>query len=296
MKKKTVSISSVTVVISLLFVLLSICLYYFVDEHAVFVIFSAVFSILITAFSLLESGSYRYVPISSSITAAGLSIFGVILFNADNKYISFDMSIVAAVCIMILVPFILCVVWDTFDRRIRFEGFNFFFHVMTIIIGVFWLMVIFKQYFADPLPLPYTFKPDTLSSELIPFMTTYNYIEAARSADISLMPEVRYLAELALMGAPAGFLIAVYFKNMRWSLRFIMLIIVPALLETLQVLTGTGASTMDDICVFLIGELTGAVIFHIMNGFYIHSLGYALLEKDDSGDTIEIPFDVDDLK
>ena len=265
MNKRTVNISSLVLLLSLLALITTICLYYLIPQHYVSVIFAAVASVLLTHFFLESSLNYDYNFLhSASMTISTLAFAICIYIIQPNEWITFDSWLPCLVLINWLVPFLYCTLRDLFDRGPRFDGYHKFFNRMCIFFTFIYIFVITKQYFITPLVPPYH-NLEFGAHNFVPFMATGSYIEQALKAGKNLDDFILYATQIVCLGIPFGYLIRVALRKLNFILRILVYILFPTALETAQYMTNCGRGDIDDAVFLLIGILIGLLLFHIMN-------------------------------
>lgn len=268
MNKRTVNISSLVLLLSLLSLITTMCLYYIVPMHYVSVIFTAVSAILLAHFFLESSLNYDYNFLHAASMTVTTLIFAIVIYLIQpNAWITFDFWLPCLVLINWLVPFLYCTLRDLFDRGPRFDGYHKFFNRMCIFFTFIYIFVIVKQYFITPIVPPYH-KLAFGAHNFVPFMATASYIEQTLKAGKPLYDFILYATELICLGIPFGYMIRIALRKLNFVLRIIIYILFPAALEFIQYSTNLGRADIDD-CVFsIIGILIGVILFHIMNSAF----------------------------
>lgn len=267
MNKRAVNISSLVILLALLSLILEICLYYFVPQHAVTVIVAVVISLGLTHFFLETSLDYDYCFLYAAImTITSVAFCMVVYLIQPNIWITYDYSLLALIIVNWLIPFAYCFIRDFADRGPRFSDYLFFFHGMSILFLVVYFIAIIKQLFVTPLLPPY----EELSfgaHNFVPFMATGSYIEMALEYGEDLGSMITYIIELIVLAIPFGFYAKVYCRKLPFILRLLIYIGVPFLFEAAQYLIGVGRADIDDYTLAMIGTVIGVVIYHIV--YYI---------------------------
>ncbi len=268
MDKKSVNISSLIILLSLISFLAEVIIYYFVPYHWICVVFSGIVSLGIAHFCLESSLDYRYNFLHATFMVIGSFIYAlVVYFIQPNQWIQYDFSMVLLVLINWIVPFVYCAIRDLLDYGPRFDGYRQFFHRMSIVFLGLLVFTIVKQYFLTPIFPPYEEMPFG-ANNFVAFMATGTYIETAIRQHLSLAPLFIYAAQMICIGIPVGFFCRIYFHKLFFVFRIFIYIAIPVLLEILQYVTGLGRGHIDDVALSLIGILIGIVSFHILNAIY----------------------------
>lgn len=268
MDSKSVSISSLIVLLSLISLLTEIIVYYFVPYHWICVVFAGVVSLGISHFCLESSMDYGYIFLHSTFMTIGSFIFSLIIyFIQPNQWIQYDFSMVLLVLVNWLIPFLYSSVRDLLDHGPRFDGYQVFFRHMSIVFLFFLTFAVIKQYFLTPIYPPYE-ELAFGANNFVAFMATGIHIENALRQQLPLTPLWIYMAQLICIGIPIGFFCRIYLNKIFFLLRIFIYISIPVLLEVLQYVTGCGRGHIDDVAFNLIGVLIGIIIFYIFNGIY----------------------------
>ncbi|MCD7825585.1 MAG: VanZ family protein [Clostridiaceae bacterium] len=275
MNKRSVNINSLVLLLALLSLLLEIFIYYFIPQHYITVIVAAVISLALSHFFLETSLEYKSCLLHASFMTITTAGFCVIVYSMQpNEWIQYDYWTLCLVLINWLVPYIYCFVRDFADRGPRFDCFHFFFHGMSIIFILIYLLAIAKQFFITPYLPPFGFA-EFGAHNFIPFMTTGSYFENAISLGIDLTPAIVYLIETVVFFIPFGFLARIYCRNVNLFSRVLAYLCFPLLLELLQYFTGLGRGDIDDYALALIGTLIGIAIYHI-----VYAVSYSFHKRD----------------
>ena len=92
MNKRTVNISSLVLLLSLLSLITTMCLYYIVPMHYVSVIFAAAASVLLAHFFLESSLNYDYNFLHAASMTVTTLIFAIVIYLIQpNEWITFDL-------------------------------------------------------------------------------------------------------------------------------------------------------------------------------------------------------------
>lgn len=269
MNKQSVNISSLVILLSLICFIMDVCIYYFVPQRYVVIVFAIVCSVCLSHFFLESSLNYDYNFIHASFMVITSLAFGVIIYIIQpNQWIKYDYSIIVLVLLNWLIPFLYCCLRDLFDRGPRFDGFNLFFHRMSKFFIVIYILAILKQYFITPFVPPYD-APSFGARLFVPFMSTAEHIEYVIRTGQSLVPVMVYIIEIICFGVPAGYFARIYLRNRHFIIRLFVCLLFPLVLELLQHVTGLGRCAIDDYVIFLIGVVIGNTLYHIMNGLFV---------------------------
>ncbi len=275
MNKRSVNITSLILLLSLLSLLLEIFIYYFIPQHFIATAVAAVTALILSHFFLETSLEYKNCLLHSAfmtVTSAGFC--SIVYLMQPNEWIQYDYWTLLFLLVNWLIPYIYCFIRDFADRGPRFGGYCFFFHGMNLVFVMIYLLAIIKQFFLTPLYPP--FEISTFGAHnFIPFMATGSYIENALNAGTDLTTVIQYLAETIVFFIPFGFLARVYCRDINRFLRIMAYICFPALIELLQYFFGVGSSDIDDFALALIGTCIGTLIYRI-----VYAVSYQYHKRD----------------
>lgn len=266
MKKYSVDICSLVILLSLICFVLEIGVYYFIPWTWSCVVVAAILSLAITHFCLETSLDYDYCFIHANFMVISTLAFSIITYIIQpNQWLHFEYSLVLLVLTNWLVPFIYGFVRDLMDYGPRFDGYRVYFHRMSFLFFALFLLVVIKQYFLTPILPPYRAEPFG-AHNFVPFMSTASYIERLLRKGNSLTPILLYILQMICLGIPTGFFCRLYCRRFYRFFRFLTYLAVPVVLEFLQYTTGLGRGDIDDVTTSVIGILLGIALYHIMNG------------------------------
>ncbi len=275
MNKRSVNISSLVILLSLLSFLFEMCLYYFIPQHLITVAVAAIISLGLAHFFLESSLNYDYCFLHASFMTITSTAFTIIVYLMQpNVWIAYDYSLIALIIVNWFIPFGYCFIRDFCDRGPRFAEYLFFFYGMSILFLIIYAIALVKLLFVTPLLPPYE-TMDFGAHNFIPFMATGNYIEDALSHHASITKMITYMLEMIVLGIPAGFYIRVFLRNHSITPCIFTYLFLPFLLEFIQFLTGIGRADIDDYTFYLIGILVGIAIYYI-----VYRISYEVHKRD----------------
>ena len=275
MNKRSVNISSLVILLSLLSFLFEMCLYYFIPQHLITVAVAAIISLGLAHFFLESSLNYDYCFLHASFMTITSTAFTIIVYLMQpNVWIAYDYSLIALIIVNWFIPFGYCFIRDFCDRGPRFAEYLFFFYGMSILFLIIYAIALVKLLFVTPLLPPYE-TMDFGAHNFIPFMATGNYIEDALSHHASITKMITYMLEMIVLGIPAGFYIRVFLRNHSITPRIFTYLFLPFLFEFIQFLTGIGRADIDDYTFYLIGILVGIAIYYI-----VYRISYEVHKRD----------------
>ena len=156
MNKRSVNISSLVILLSLLSFLFEMCLYYFIPQHLITVAVAAIISLGLAHFFLESSLNYDYCFLHASFMTITSTAFTIIVYLMQpNVWIAYDYSLIALIIVNWFIPFGYCFIRDFCDRGPRFAEYLFFFYGMSILFLIIYAIALVKLLFVTPLLPPY---------------------------------------------------------------------------------------------------------------------------------------------
>lgn len=268
MNARTINISSLVILLSLISLICEGFIYYFLPQHIWAILFSVICSLLLSHFFLEMAFSYTYNILHTGFMTFSTMLFSIIVYLIQpNPWISYDFSLVFLVLSNWLTPFIYCTIRDLTDPGPRFNGYDRFFRQTSVILLLVYLFSIIKQFYITPIVPPY--KALAFGAQnFIPYMSTGTYLEEMIRTNQSLVPLFCFLAEMIILFIPFGFYVCAYGRKKPFILRLLCYLAFPLLLELSQELTGLGRGHIDDYISALLGTLIGVMIYHAANGIF----------------------------
>lgn len=272
MRRHSVSINNLVVLVCILATALQIGVYYFLNNPTLAVFVAILSTIIMTHFFLELSLDYEVCFLYSAIMVVFSLIIALVIFNAPpNKWIQFHYQLIWIVFCNWFFTLIYSIIRDAFDRGPRFENFVPFFHKMNVLCLLIYLGALIYVLFVAPLMPPYI-DESFGAHNFVPFMTTGGYIEETLRSGKSIHSAIIYMALLTTLGIPFGFYTRFYLRRMLFLPRLFFMLLIPLFLEFLQACLGIGKGDIDDYCLMLAGTLIGTIIYHLLNALY-HAMG-----------------------
>lgn len=268
MNVRTVNISSLVILLSLISLICEGFIYYFIPQHIWAIIFAIFCSLLLSHFFLETAFRYTYNVLHSAFMTIGTMIYAVIIYLIQpNQWISYDFSMVVLVLVNWLIPFLYCTLRDLCDPGPRFDGYHRYFHHMSIVLLLIYAFALIKQYYLTPIIPPY----ESLAfgaQNFVPYMATGSYLEEIIRMGQSPTSILCFLAEMIILFIPFGFYMRAYSGKWPFILRLFCYLAFPLILEISQYLFGIGRGHIDDYVSALIGTLIGILIYHAINSIF----------------------------
>ena len=112
-----------------------------------------------------------------------------------------------------------------------------------------------------------------IKMQLIPFATFAAYMDGIITHTVPLERLLQFLAERILMFMPYGFFIAMVCRKLHSLLRLLLVLLLPLLIESLQLLLKLNSCNADDFIFSFFGGLIGMLGFVIFNGLFQRTTG-----------------------
>ncbi len=268
MNARTVNISSLVILLSLISLICECFIYYFLPHPGWSILFAAICSLLLSHFFLESSFSYSYNVLHASFMTYGTLLYSAIVYLIQpNQWISYHFCMVFLVLVNWLIPFIYCTLRDFNDPGPRFNGFDIFFRQMSICLILIYIFVLVKQYYLTPIIPPFE-EMAFGAQNFVPFMATGSYLEECLRTGKDLIPLIWFLAEMVVMFIPFGFFLRAFAGKTAFIFRLFLYLAFPALLEISQFLSGLGRGHIDDYVAALLGTLIGVLIYRAIDGCF----------------------------
>ncbi len=268
MNARTINISSLVILLSLIALICEGFIYYFLPQHIWAIVFSIICSLILSHFFLEMAFSYTYNVLHAGFMTFGTLLFSIVIYMIQpNQWIAYDFSLVFLVLSNWLTPFIYCTLRDLTDPGPRFNGYDRFFHQTSVVLLIVYLFAIIKQYYLTPIVPPY--KALAFGAQnFIPYMSTGTYLEEIIKTGQSLIPLLCFLAEMVILFIPFGFYVCAYGRKIPFIVRLLCYLVFPLLLELSQECMGLGRGHIDDYVSALFGTLIGVLLYHGLNGIF----------------------------
>ena len=265
MNKRSVSISSLILLLSLLSFIFEVCLYYFIQEHFVTVLAAIAISLVLTHYFLEKTMDYDSCFLQAAFVTICSAAFVVVIYLLQpNPWMVYDYWALVLVLVNWLVPFIYCFLRDFNDHGPRYSGYLFFFYGMSVLFAVIYVIMFVKQQFITPLLPPYEMMAFG-AHNFVPFMATGHFFESALSQGKDITVMILYIVEQVAFGIPYGFYARAVTREFPLLLRLLIYLCGPFLIEVIQVVSGVGRGDIDDYAFFIVGLVIGVVIFRLVD-------------------------------
>ncbi len=268
MQRSSISITTLIILFSILTVLAQFGAYYLLGP--VFGVYSiaALFSLLFSHVFLDRTLNYESC-FSYSLLNIFLCTIIIMLsyFSNAGSILPYHPTLIIIIILNWIIPLLYCIIRNLTDRGFKYTNFNIFYRNINIIFILFYtgLLIVLLFMKNKSFVLYYT---DFESVNMVPFLTLATLIEEYLNGYVALGTIAKYLLQEIALFIPYGFYTVLLLRYQSRSLRILVLLILPLMVEILQKVFHLGKGDLDDVILGLLGGLIGAVFYHILNRIY----------------------------
>lgn len=261
--------SSSVIYISILTVLVQFAAYHFVNLTIVIWGISCLVSILCCHILLEWTVSYRSCFDYSFLTLFISLIIILLTYHQDTQsFLPYTNTMAGIAVINWLCPMLHCFIRNMLSYGSKVEEFNGFYRKSSTLFLIFYTVVLIYGLFVKN-AFPWAYEETSLdTSVLSPFDTLAVLIQDYLDGILSLNKILIYLASRILIFIPYGFYLRLIARNLRRLFRFILLPILPVLIEILQYFIIPERCLVDDLAYALIGGFLGFFLYFLINAIY----------------------------
>lgn len=267
MPKSTSHTTTVVILFSILTIILEFTAYYFLSSFAVTLLLTGFMALLFCHLTLTFCLHYES---CFSYQLLHLMIWGIVLFLL---YIGNDSALIAFSPRLFLMPgihwaicILYCIVRNLWDENMRYSNFKGYFRNSSILfLLVYTASLIYFLFLGNT---DGNYHRDLRSINFVPFLTLAGLITDFMDKKGGLSQIFLYLSDRTLIYIPYGFFIILMARRKSRLLRFLLLLLFPALVEVLQRVLLLGKGDLEDILYGLLGGFAGGLLFHLLNSIY----------------------------
>jgi len=266
-RRSYTNISLLIVVLSMVTILAQFITYYFIASPYVIIGISTIVSIFSTHILLNKSLTYETGFIYSLLTLfVSLIITLMTYYSKDQSIFPYSGLLFAIVFINWFIPSLHCFIRNMLDTGGRIGGYYSFYRNHSIVLIIFYIGIfiygfIYPEAVQRFYPLPFTFN----HGNIIPFNILSAQIELYIYHQLPLSDILIYLFSRIAIFAPFGFYIALVTRKKSKLIRFLLYLLIPVIIETIQYFYASSYSDIDDIIYGLIGCILGGFLFQLKN-------------------------------
>jgi glycopeptide antibiotics resistance protein len=268
MRRSSNLITTLIILLSILTVTFQFSAYYFLGATLVTFVIAILLS-LISSHIFLEQ-SLNYEPcFSYSLLNVFISVVIIILsyYGTEESFITFNPYLLFFVLINWFIPTIYCIIRCLFDHGPKYKRFKSFYRNNSIVFIICYIATIIYVFFLNDNSNQF----NNISLQVlnfIPFLSFATFIEDYLNGVISFSVILNYWAQGILLFIPYGFYIILLFKNTTRISRFLLLLLLPVIIEALQWFTNRGRVDIDDVILGLLGGFIGGLCYHLLNSIF----------------------------
>ncbi len=279
-KRSHIEISSLIVIFSIVTILVQFSAYYFLTSIYVVLGIACLITALCTHILLEQTLTYQSSFIYLALTVfISLLIVFLTYFGEDQSIIPYTDALLIIVAINWFVPTLHCYIRNMFDYGTRIEDFSSLFRNSSILFNLFYLGIVFYAALADN-AFPWAYRAISEQVNATPFWSIATQIEDYMNHMIPFSDILTYLASRILLFIPYGYFSILLLRRRSRFLRFLILFLLPVIVEVFQYFLIPNRCDIDDIIYGFIGGLLGALLFHLNNVIFRAISGRNFLAKD----------------
>ncbi len=274
--------STLIVFSSISTIVLQFLVYYFIEPPLIILGLSALICIILNHMILERSQTY----ISSFIFSVLILFISIIIafltyYGQGESILLYSPVLYGIAIINWLLPTLHNYIRSMLEHSSKTENFFSFYRNNSIVFILFYFgIIIYASFLGGNYPWPYPIISDP--ANVTPLFSLSILIERLIVGIGPLKDIFIYMASRTLIFIPYGFYITLLLRNKSRILRFISLLLLPLLIETIQFWILAPGSDIDDIIYGLIGGLIGFGMFFIINYIYRAGSGRNFLSKGNS--------------
>lgn len=279
-RRSQTEISSMIVFLSIVSILVQFTAYYFLASSYLVMGISSLIIIICTHILLEQSLTYESCTVYT-ILLLFISIVITLLtyLGTETSLLPFTNTLFGIIAVNWLIPLVHCFIRNMFDSGPRIEKFHSFYRNVSLIFILFYISIlIYISFGTDTFTWLY---PSRYSQpNFTPFWHVATQIEDYINGWLPLSDIINYLLSRVIIYIPYGFYGVMLLRNSSKLIRFLFLLLLPTIIETIQYFLLPGRCDIDDVIYALIGGIIGAFCFFLTNAIYRMVSGKNFLEKD----------------
>ncbi len=279
-RRPYIQVSSLIILLSVLTILIQFVIYYFFA--AVYIIWgtAALLTLLCCHLLLEEISTYEACfNYSSLIMFISFIIILLSYLGKEQAFLPYTGAMLGILVINWLLPCLYCYIRNMLDYGTRFEDYSTFYRNHSLLFFLIYLGVMLYGMFAEG-AFPLVYQGALTSANVIPFEAITILIEDYIYGIIPLSNVLVYLLVRILIFLPYGYQITLLLRRQSRLLRYLTLIIIPAVLEVAQYIIIPERCDIDDVIYAIIGGILGSSLFYLSNFIFRSINGKNFLAKE----------------
>ncbi|MDF2904813.1 MAG: putative rane protein [Herbinix sp.] len=279
-RRTNIQVSSLIILLSIITILSQFVIYYFFAANYVIWGAAIVASLLCCHILLEQTSNYEACfNYSSLILFISFVIMLLSYFGKSQSLLPYTGTMLGIGIINWLIPCLYCFLRNMLDYSTRFEDYNMFYRNHSLLFFIIYLCVmIYGMFVEGAFPLAYQGTLET--ANIIPFEAITILIEDYLYGIIPLSDVLVYLLVRILIFLPYGFQLTLLLRRQSRLLRFIVLLLLPVIIEIFQYFIISYRSDIDDVIYAMIGGILGSILFYLCNLIFRAFTGKNFLAKD----------------
>lgn len=263
MQRNSVHLTTIIILLSILSMSVQFLTYYFFGGNLITYSITS-FIILLFSHILLEQ-FLSYENCFSYLLLNLFMSFIVILFSyygGEEFVLSYQPDLFIFIILNWILPVLYCIFRNLFDRGPKYMHFIQFYRNTSIVFLIFYTGLLITLLFTK------NNTSGSISFQFVPIVTIATVIEDYILGQITLKALITYFSNSILLFIPYGYYCALLLRNLGRLARIVALIILPFLIEVLQIILKRSKGEVDDIILGFIGALLGVLCYHIINSVF----------------------------
>ncbi len=279
MARRTIKMTSLVVILSIISVILEFSVYYFTDLIWPMATLTILTSLILSHIFLETSLTYE-TGLLFSILSMILSTIctSLIYFNQTGGLLVYRNYIHMTTFFHWMIPMIYNTLRCLFDKGPRFVSFNSYFSKASVVFSIYYIGNLVYHTILDPIMMPYAF--NTTNNNFIPFFSTATHIEDFIYMGTGIGELVIYLLKIFVLFAPIGFyaslLVRDYDKKTSFTVKAGVCLIIPLIFEGISYFQGN-AINIDSCLYRFLGIFVGIVFLKILDAIFLYVTGEKFL-------------------
>lgn len=279
-RRTNIQVSSLIILLSIITILVQFIIYHFFAANYLICGMAAVISLFCCHILLEETSTYEACfNYSSLILFISFIITLLSYLGKEQAFLPYTGSMLGILVINWLMPCLYCFIRNMLDYSTRFEDYSKFYRNHSLLFFLIYLGVMLYGMFVEG-AFPFAYQGALASANIIPFEAITILIEDYLYDIIPLSDVLVYLLVRILIFLPYGYQVTLLLRRQSRLLRFIVLLIVPAILEMIQYITIPNRCDIDDVIYAIIGGILGSILFYLSNFIFRSITGKNFLAKD----------------
>lgn len=265
MRKTSMHITTFVILISILTTLAQFCLYYFADFYSIIFGTSTIVILLFTHILFVKFKGYdscfSYLLLNTFLWSI---IIILSYFGGKDAFLIYQWNLIYFIVLNWGITVLYCLLRSLLDRSSRYTNFNAFFRNCSILFLIYYTGTLIYAFYLSDNIIGYG---NNISGtiNIIPFISMATIITDYINKAVTLDFTILYFIKGILLFVPYGFYVVLLLRHKNRLLRGAALLILPVILEIVQMFLLNGKPDVDDILLAWIGGFLGGLFYHLIN-------------------------------